>query len=43
MIPEERMNKILNILKEKGFVSIQEISEKLYISISTVRWDLINL
>lgn len=43
MIPEERMTKILNILKEKEFVSIQEISEKLYISISTVRRDLINL
>ena len=43
MIPEERMNKILNILKEKEFASIQEISEKLYISISTVRRDLINL
>lgn len=43
MITEERMTKILEILKEKEFVSIQEISEKLYISISTVRRDLINL
>lgn len=43
MIPDERMNEILGILREKEFVSIQEISEKLFISISTVRRDLINL
>ena len=43
MIPDERMYEILGILKKKEFVSIQEISEKLFISISTVRRDLINL
>lgn len=43
MISEERLNKIVKILNEKEFVSIQEISKRLYISISTVRRDLIAL
>lgn len=43
MIPDERMSKIIEILKEREFISIQELADELYISISTVRRDLMNL
>lgn len=43
MISAERLNKILDILKEKKYVSIKYLSENLYVSKSTIRRDLIEL
>lgn len=43
MIPQERMNKILEYLKKEDYISINDIAKKFYISISTARRDLINL
>nr|WP_072536518.1 DeoR/GlpR family DNA-binding transcription regulator [Anaerococcus mediterraneensis] len=43
MISAERLNKILDILKEKKYVSINDLSQNLYVSKSTIRRDLIDL
>ena len=43
MLPEERKEKILNELARSGFISVNELTSRLNISISTVRRDLIEL
>ena len=40
MLTQERFNTILNLLEEKGAVTVQELSEVLGTSESTVRRDL---
>ena len=37
---EERYDKILEILEEEKFISVQSLSEKLYVSLPTIRRDL---
>lgn len=43
MLPEERKEKITNELARSGFVSVNELTRRLNISLSTVRRDLIEL
>ena len=43
MIPTERIEQIKEILSEKKTVSIKELTERLYVSRSTIRRDLIEL
>ena len=43
MIKKERQERILDLLRQKEFVSVAEISEALYISPSSVRRDLSDL
>lgn len=43
MLNQERKNKILEIIEEKGAVSVSELTEMLNASESTIRRDLIEL
>ncbi len=43
MFKEERYDKILEILEEKSYISAVELSEKLYVSMPTIRRDLAEL
>ena len=40
MIPDERRKQILELLNEKGYISVEELSHKLYVSLPTIRRDL---
>lgn len=40
MIPKERQNAILETLNNKGYISVEELSKKLYVSLATIRRDL---
>lgn len=40
MIPDERRKQILELLNEKGYISVEELSQKLYVSLPTIRRDL---
>lgn len=40
MIPAERKEQILNILQDKGFLSVEELAGTLYVSAPTIRRDL---
>ena len=40
MYKNQRHTEILEILKEEGFCSVRELSERLYASLPTVRRDL---
>lgn len=40
MIPDERRKEILELLNEKGYVSVKDLSQKLYVSLPTIRRDL---
>ena len=43
MLKEERWEKLLAIIAEKGYVSVQRLAETLYVSMPTVRRDLSEL
>ena len=40
MIPDERRKEILELLDEKGYVSVKDLSQRLYVSLPTIRRDL---
>ena len=40
MIPKERQDVILETLNNKGYISVEELSKKLYVSLATIRRDL---
>lgn len=40
MIPKERQDAILETLNNKGYISVEELSKKLYVSLATIRRDL---
>ena len=40
MIPDERRKEILELLDEKGYVSVKNLSQRLYVSLPTIRRDL---
>lgn len=40
MIPKERQDVILDALNNKGYISVEELSKKLYVSLATIRRDL---
>lgn len=40
MIPKERQDAILETLNNKGYISVEELSKKLYASLATIRRDL---
>ena len=43
MLKEERWERILAVIAEKGYVSVQKLAEALYVSMPTVRRDLAEL
>jgi len=43
MLKEERYDKILEILEEENYISAQTLSEKLFVSLPTIRRDLAHL
>ena len=43
MIPENRREVILSILKEKGYCSVEALASKVYVSVPTIRRDLSHL
>lgn len=43
MIPEDRRKTILNLLNEKGYMSVDELAKAIYVSIPTIRRDLNSL
>lgn len=43
MIPTERRNQIMSILEIRGYVSINELAKRLYVSIPTIRRDLTSM
>ena len=36
MIPDERRKEILELLDEKGYVSVKDLSQRLYVSLPTI-------
>ena len=40
MIPEDRKKAILDLLNEKGYLSVEELAKAVYVSIPTIRRDL---
>ena len=40
MIPKERQDAILEALNNKGYISVEELAKKLYVSLATIRRDL---
>lgn len=43
MIPKERRNSIVELLNQQGYISVEELAKKLYVSPATVRRDLAEL
>ena len=43
MLKEERYDKIIEILEEEKYISVQELSKRLYVSLPTIRRDLTEL
>ncbi len=43
MIPEERRHRILALLRERNYMSVEELAQALYVSVPTVRRDLASL
>lgn len=43
MVPEERREKILEVLEKKGYASVEELAHILYVSIPTIRRDLVSM
>ena len=40
MIPQERRKQILSLLSSHGYMTVEELAERIYVSVPTIRRDL---
>ena len=40
MVPQERKNQILALLDSQGYMTVEELAERVFVSVPTIRRDL---